>query len=146
MPSILAEVAFVSNPADEQKLSTAEGQEAVADALYRGIARYLSTAKREQSGGQRGRAARGIEPIYRHGLVLAHQFALHLLEHLLVAGAALAHFFGVLLEDGAHFVVDAVFQANSSSSAECTVCSVAGSSCVSMNSPLSSCLVTSRAM
>ena len=46
MPSILAEVAFVTSPADEQKLSTSEGQEAVADALYRGIARYLSSAKR----------------------------------------------------------------------------------------------------
>jgi N-acetylmuramoyl-L-alanine amidase len=48
MPSILAEVAFVSNTADEQKLSTAEGQEAVADALYRGIAHYLATAKRDK--------------------------------------------------------------------------------------------------
>lgn len=48
MPSILAEVAFVSNTADEQKLSTADGQDAVADALYRGIARYLSTAKRDK--------------------------------------------------------------------------------------------------
>ncbi len=46
MPSILAEVAFVTSPADEHKLSTAEGQEAVADALCRGIARYISTAKR----------------------------------------------------------------------------------------------------
>src|SRR5271169_360970 len=48
----------------------------------------------------------------QHRLVLAHQLALHLLEHLLVAGAALAHLFGVLLEDGADFVVDAVFQAH----------------------------------
>jgi len=46
MPSILAEVAFVTSPADEHKLSTAEGQVAVADALYQGIARYLSSAKR----------------------------------------------------------------------------------------------------
>jgi len=48
MPSILAEVAFLSNSSDEQKLSTVEGQEAVADALYRGIARYLTTAKHEK--------------------------------------------------------------------------------------------------
>ena len=48
MPSILAEVAFVTSPADEQKLRTAEGQEAVADALYRGIARYLAAAKRNK--------------------------------------------------------------------------------------------------
>ena len=46
MPSILAEVAFVTSPADEHKLSTTEGQEAVAEALYRGIVRYFTTAKR----------------------------------------------------------------------------------------------------
>ena len=46
MPSILAEVAFVTSPADEHRLSTTEGQEAVADALYQGIVRYLSSAKR----------------------------------------------------------------------------------------------------
>ena len=48
MPSILAEVAFVSSPADEHKLSTMEGQKAVADALYQGIVRYLSSAKRSK--------------------------------------------------------------------------------------------------
>jgi len=48
MPSILAEVAFVTSPTDEHKLSTAEGQEAVADALCRGIARYLVAAKRNK--------------------------------------------------------------------------------------------------
>lgn len=46
MPSILAEVAFVTSPADEQKLSSGEGQAAAADALYRGIARYLASPKR----------------------------------------------------------------------------------------------------
>jgi N-acetylmuramoyl-L-alanine amidase/GAF domain-containing protein len=45
MPSILAEVGFITSPADEHKLSTSEGQEAIADALYRGIVRYLSSAK-----------------------------------------------------------------------------------------------------
>ena len=45
MPSILAEVGFVTSPLDEQKLSTAEGQQAVADALYRGIASYVSSAR-----------------------------------------------------------------------------------------------------
>jgi N-acetylmuramoyl-L-alanine amidase len=48
MPSILAEVAFVTSPADEHKLSTTEGQQAVADALYHGIAQYLSTVKRNK--------------------------------------------------------------------------------------------------
>lgn len=58
MPSILAEVAFVTSPADERRLSTAEGQAAVADALCRGIARYLATARRNKvvasMGGQQG--------------------------------------------------------------------------------------------
>ena len=46
MPSILAEVAFVSSPTDEHRLNTAEGQEAMAEGLYRGITRYLSGTKR----------------------------------------------------------------------------------------------------
>jgi N-acetylmuramoyl-L-alanine amidase len=44
MPSILAEVAFVTSPADEHKLGTTEGQDAIADALYRGIARYVASS------------------------------------------------------------------------------------------------------
>lgn len=47
MPSILAEVAFVSSPADEHTLRTPEGQEAVAYALYRGIAHYLAAGRRK---------------------------------------------------------------------------------------------------
>ncbi len=46
MPSILAEVAFVSSPTDEHRLNSAEGQEAMAEGLYRGITRYLSGTKR----------------------------------------------------------------------------------------------------
>ena len=48
MPSILAEVAFVTSPADERRLSSSEGQDSVAEALYRGIAHYVSTPKREK--------------------------------------------------------------------------------------------------
>jgi len=40
MPSILAEISFVSNPADERKLGTAEHRQRIAEALYRGVARY----------------------------------------------------------------------------------------------------------
>ncbi len=40
MPSILAEISFVSNPADERKLETPEQRQRIADALYRGVARY----------------------------------------------------------------------------------------------------------
>ncbi len=42
MPSILAEISFVSNPTDERKLQTPEYRQKIAEALYRGIARYIN--------------------------------------------------------------------------------------------------------
>jgi len=42
MPSILAEISFVSNPADERRLKTADYRQKIAESLYRGIARYAS--------------------------------------------------------------------------------------------------------
>lgn len=42
MPSILAEVSFVSNPEDAKKLQTQERRQQIADSLYRGIARYVN--------------------------------------------------------------------------------------------------------
>jgi N-acetylmuramoyl-L-alanine amidase len=42
MPSILAEVSFVSNPGDEKRLRTAEYRQRIAESLYRGIAKYVS--------------------------------------------------------------------------------------------------------
>ena len=42
MPSILAEVSFVSNPEDARKLQTQERRQQIADSLYRGIARYVN--------------------------------------------------------------------------------------------------------
>jgi N-acetylmuramoyl-L-alanine amidase/putative methionine-R-sulfoxide reductase with GAF domain len=45
MPGILAEVSFVSSPTDEQKLRSDGYREQIAEALYRGIARYAITAK-----------------------------------------------------------------------------------------------------
>ncbi|HVP44065.1 MAG TPA: N-acetylmuramoyl-L-alanine amidase [Terriglobales bacterium] len=42
MPSILAEVSFVSNPADEKKLMTPEWRQKIAESLYRGMAKYVS--------------------------------------------------------------------------------------------------------
>jgi N-acetylmuramoyl-L-alanine amidase len=42
MPSILAEISFVSNPTDEKKLKTGEYRQRVADCLYRGISKYVS--------------------------------------------------------------------------------------------------------
>jgi N-acetylmuramoyl-L-alanine amidase/putative methionine-R-sulfoxide reductase with GAF domain len=46
MPAVLAEVSFVSSPADENKLQTAEYRQQIAEALYRGIARYRDETKR----------------------------------------------------------------------------------------------------
>jgi len=40
MPSILAEISFVSNPTDARKLQTAEQRERIAESLYRGVAKY----------------------------------------------------------------------------------------------------------
>jgi N-acetylmuramoyl-L-alanine amidase len=42
MPSILAEISFVSNPTDERKLETSEYRQRIAESLYRGIAKYAS--------------------------------------------------------------------------------------------------------
>lgn len=42
MPSILAEIAFVSNPTDERKLKTPEYRQRIAESLYRGIQKYVS--------------------------------------------------------------------------------------------------------
>jgi N-acetylmuramoyl-L-alanine amidase len=40
MPSILAEISFVTNPESAEKLETPEYRERVAESLYKGIARY----------------------------------------------------------------------------------------------------------
>jgi N-acetylmuramoyl-L-alanine amidase len=42
MPSVLAEVSFVSNPGDEKRLRTADYRQRIAESLYRGIAKYVS--------------------------------------------------------------------------------------------------------
>jgi N-acetylmuramoyl-L-alanine amidase len=42
MPSILAEISFVSNPTDERKLETAEHRQRIAESLYRGVAKYAN--------------------------------------------------------------------------------------------------------
>jgi N-acetylmuramoyl-L-alanine amidase len=45
MPGILAEVSFVSSPTDEQKLRSDGYREQIAEALYRGIARYAASTR-----------------------------------------------------------------------------------------------------
>ncbi len=42
MPSILAEISFVSNPGDERRLQTPEYRQRIAESLYRGIAKYVN--------------------------------------------------------------------------------------------------------
>ena len=42
MPSILAEISFLSNPGDEHRLETAEYRQKIAESLYRGVAKYVS--------------------------------------------------------------------------------------------------------
>ena len=44
MPGILAEVSFVSSPADEQRLRSDGYREEIAEALYKGIARYAANS------------------------------------------------------------------------------------------------------
>jgi N-acetylmuramoyl-L-alanine amidase len=45
MPGILAEVSFVSSPTDEQKLRSDDYRERIAEALYKGIARYAISSR-----------------------------------------------------------------------------------------------------
>jgi N-acetylmuramoyl-L-alanine amidase len=42
MPSILAEISFVSNPSDEHRLRTSDYRQRIAESLYRGVAKYAN--------------------------------------------------------------------------------------------------------
>lgn len=48
MPSILAEIGFVSNPHDETLLKKPEQRQKIAEALYKGIEQYANTLSHEQ--------------------------------------------------------------------------------------------------
>jgi hypothetical protein len=41
MPSVLTEISFLSNPADEQLLKKPEHRQRVAEGIYQGVASYL---------------------------------------------------------------------------------------------------------
>jgi len=43
MPSVLSEIAFISNPADEQMFKKPDNRQRVAEGLYQGIASYLQS-------------------------------------------------------------------------------------------------------
>ena len=46
MPSILAEIAFVSNPEDEKHLKTSEYRDTIARSLFTGVRQYLDSLSR----------------------------------------------------------------------------------------------------
>jgi N-acetylmuramoyl-L-alanine amidase len=43
MPSVLAEVSFLSNPTDERMLKRAEQRQRVAEGLFHGVESYLDS-------------------------------------------------------------------------------------------------------
>ena len=46
MPAVLAEVSFVSSPADEDQLQSSEYRQQIAEALFKGVAKYRNESKR----------------------------------------------------------------------------------------------------
>ena len=48
MPSVLAEIGFVSNPKDEALLKRAETRQKIAEGLYKGLAQYASSLSQFQ--------------------------------------------------------------------------------------------------
>jgi N-acetylmuramoyl-L-alanine amidase len=48
MPAVLAEVSFVSSPTDETELQNAAYRQQIAEALYKGLARY-TTEKQQKA-------------------------------------------------------------------------------------------------
>ena len=55
MPSILAEISFVSSPTDEERLQSEEYREKIAEALYMGIERFAAAANRMKMAAASGR-------------------------------------------------------------------------------------------
>ena len=62
MPSILAEISFISNPADEQLLKKPENRQHVADGLYRGVETYLQSINSLTLNQAQAKATPGIRP------------------------------------------------------------------------------------
>jgi N-acetylmuramoyl-L-alanine amidase len=59
MPSILAEISFVTNPTDADELRRPEYRERVAESLYAGVARYARTINGAKKPSPTERAALG---------------------------------------------------------------------------------------
>ena len=66
MPSILAEISFVSNPDDAKKLKTNEYRQRIADSLYKGVFKYVNSlsgvkvASKNNSSGFSGGSATSV--------------------------------------------------------------------------------------
>ena len=71
MPGILAEVSFVSSPTDEQKLRSDGYREQIAEALYKGIARYAVSAKGVKVAAKQLPAASGQPPVIKSSVPAA---------------------------------------------------------------------------
>ena len=50
MPSILAEISFVTNPTDAEQLQRPQYRQRVAESLYNGVARYAAGINGSKSG------------------------------------------------------------------------------------------------
>jgi N-acetylmuramoyl-L-alanine amidase len=48
MPSVLAEIGFVSNPKDEALLRRGETRQKIAEGLYKGLSQYAATLSQFQ--------------------------------------------------------------------------------------------------
>jgi N-acetylmuramoyl-L-alanine amidase/putative methionine-R-sulfoxide reductase with GAF domain len=53
MPAVLAEISFVSSPADEDRLQNAEYRQMIAEALYKGVVKYDQELHRTKMAGVR---------------------------------------------------------------------------------------------
>jgi N-acetylmuramoyl-L-alanine amidase len=48
MPSILAEIGFITNPNEEERMRRSEHRQKIAEALYAGVLKYSETLSRAQ--------------------------------------------------------------------------------------------------
>jgi len=67
MPSILAEISFVSNPADEKRLKTSDYRQRIAESLYKGVFKYVNSLSgvevASKNGGSKAGAADGTASV-----------------------------------------------------------------------------------
>ena len=57
MPAVLAEVSFVSSPADEGQLKNSAYRQQIAEALYKGLARYVTESRHVKIASTSGKSA-----------------------------------------------------------------------------------------